>query len=240
MKRLFIYVEGLTEEIFVERLLRNHLGHHGVKVERPLQAKKDFDPEGPRGGFTNWPAMEADMLDWFADHPNTVIDECRFTTLLDLYALPPKVPGYPGRGVASTEEDVASIESTIAQKLGEARFTPYLQRHEFEALLLAHPPALTSIFPESAKAIQTLAADIDGQNPEDINHGKTTHPAARIKDAIPDYYELKASNAYWVAAEIGIHTIRSRCPRFSTWLKRWESWGVCPWSPSNSESSRKK
>jgi hypothetical protein len=53
MKKLFIYVEGMTEEIFVERILRHHLTHHGVRVERPLAAKKDFDPEGPRGGFTN-------------------------------------------------------------------------------------------------------------------------------------------------------------------------------------------
>ncbi|MFA7343596.1 MAG: DUF4276 family protein [Terrimicrobiaceae bacterium] len=226
MKRLFIYVEGLTEEIFVERILRSHLGNHGVKVERPLQAKKDFDPDGPRGGFTNWPAMEADMRDWFADHPDSATDNCCFTTLLDLYAIPPEVPGYPGRAVASTEADVAAIESAIAQTLGEARFAPYLQRHEFEALLLSHPPALATIFPGSANAIQTLAGAIAGQNPEDINHGQTTHPAARIQSAIPDYYELKASNAYWVAAEIGLDTIRSRCSRFDAWLTSWESWGM--------------
>jgi hypothetical protein len=226
MKRLFIYVEGMTEEIFVERILRHHLAHHGVRVERPLAAKKDFDPDGPRGGFTNWPAMEADMRDWFTDHPDTATTEARFTSLLDLYALPPEVPGYPGLRAAITSADVAAIEAAIAAQLGEARFHPYLQRHEFEALLLAHPPALAHIFPNAAAEIATLESAIAGVDPEDINHGNTTHPAARIQKAIPDYFELKASNAFWVAADVTLDRMRARCPRFRAWLEQWETWGM--------------
>jgi hypothetical protein len=225
MKRLFIYVEGLTEEIFVERLLRHHLAQHGVKVERPLLAKKDLHPDGPRGGFTNWPAMEADMRDWFAANPDTAADTMRFTSLLDLYALPPEVPGYPGLRAATTEAHVTAIEAAIAAQLGEARFSPYLQRHEFEALLLAHPPALVTIFPGSAAAVAQLAADIAGIGPEEINHGAATHPAERIMRAIPDYYALKASNAFWVAAEVTLDRMRARCPRFRAWLEQWEAWG---------------
>jgi len=33
LEQLFIYCEGQTEEMFVERLLRNRLILHGVKVE---------------------------------------------------------------------------------------------------------------------------------------------------------------------------------------------------------------
>ena len=228
MKRLFIYVEGLTEEIFVERILRQHLLHHGVKVERPLPAKKDFDPDGPRGGFTNWPAMEADMKDWFAMNPDRPGSPAKFTTLLDLYAMPAEVPGYPGRGAATTAANVAAIEAAIAVRLNEPRFHPYLQRHEFEALLLSHPPALARIFPQSAAGIANLEAAIAGIPPEEINHGRTSHPAARIYAAIPNYYALKASNAYWVAGEIGLDTIRAKCPRFDAWLNGWEQWGMTP------------
>jgi hypothetical protein len=226
MKRLFIYVEGMTEEIFVERVLQHHFSQFGVKVERPLVAKKDFDPDGPRGGFTNWPAIEADMRDWFADHPDSTDSEARFTTLLDLYALPPEVPGYPGHRAATTPADVAAIEAAIAAKLGEPRFFPYLQRHEFEALLLAEPAALARIFPDCAAAIATLEAGIAGQNPEDINHGSQTHPAERVNLAIPDYYISKASNAYWVAVEVGLDRMRDRCPRFRAWMEQWEAWGM--------------
>jgi hypothetical protein len=224
VKSLFVYVEGTTEEIFVERLLRHHLAAYGVKVERPLLAKKDFDPDGPRGGFTNWPAMEADLRDWFAEFPDP---QARFTTLLDLYAMPAEVPGYPGRGAATTANDVAAVETAINTQMREPRFSAYLQRHEFEALLLTHPPAFARIFPGSAEAIGTLEQEITCfLSPEDINHGRQTHPAARIKNAIPDYYDLKASHAYWVAAEIPLEMIRARCPRFNAWLEKWESWGM--------------
>lgn len=226
MKRLYIYVEGLTEEIFVERMLRPHLALHGVKVERPLTAKKDFAPDGPRGGFTNWPAMEADMHDWFAAHPDRAGSPAQFTSILDLYALPAEVPGYQGRGAATTEAAITAIEYAIAGRLNEPRFLPYLQRHEFEALLLSHPPALAEIFPESAAAVTDLEASIAGMPPEEINHGRATHPAARIMNAIPNYYELKASNAFWVASSIGLDVIRSKCTRFNTWLTQWEQWGM--------------
>jgi hypothetical protein len=226
MKRLFIYVEGMTEEFFVERLLRHHLHAYGVKVERPLLAKKDFRPDGPRGGFTNWPAMEADMRDWFAGHSDTETSPARFTTLLDLYAMPKEVPGYPGLRAATTEAHVTFIETAIAAKLGEPRFFPYLQRHEFEALLLAHPSALAEIFTDSAPAIAQLERDISGRNPEDINHGRDTHPAARINAAIPNYYELKASNGFCVASAVTLERMRTRCPRFRSWLEQWETWGM--------------
>jgi len=170
--------------------------------------------------------MEADMRDWFSDHPDSPGSQARFTTLLDLYALPAEVPGYPGLRAATTPADVTAIEAAIAAQLGEPRFFPYLQRHEFEALLLAHPPALAHIFPGSAPALAALEAAIAGQNPEDIDHGRDTHPAALINAAIPAYYELKASNAFWVAAEVTLERMRARCPRFRAWLEQWEAWGM--------------
>jgi hypothetical protein len=228
MKRLFIYVEGLTEEMFVDRILRGHLALHGVKVERPLSAKRDFDPDGLRGGFINWPAMEADMHDWFAAHPDQAGSPARFTSILDLYAMPAEVPGYQGRGAATTEADVTAIEVAIAGRFNEPRFVPYLQRHEFEALLLSHPPALADVFPNSAAAVALLETAIGGMPPEEINHGRTTHPAARIMNAIPNYYELKASHAFWVASRIGLDGIRAKCTRFNAWLTQWEEWGMQP------------
>jgi hypothetical protein len=228
MKRLFIYVEGLTEEFFVDRLLRNHLHMFGVKVENALQAKKDFTPDGPRGGFTNWAAMEQDMSDWFAMNPDKPLAPAKFTSLLDLYALPAEVPGFQGRGAATTSADVDALEAVIATRFNEPRFEPYLQRHEFEALLLTDPKALAYIFPYSAAEVAILEANVAGIAPEDINHGRTTHPAARIMSAIPNYYLLKASNAFSVASHIGLDAIRGKCPRFDAWLSRWEQWGMQP------------
>jgi hypothetical protein len=85
------------------------------------------------------------------------------------------------------------------------------------------------VFHRHRPAIQQLGIDIASfTNPEDINHGATTHPAARLAGAIPGYADLKASNAYHVLAEAGLDTARGKCPRFDAWLRHWETWGATP------------
>jgi len=36
----------------------------------------------------------------------------------------------------------------------------------------------------------------------------------------------KASNAYFVLKDADFETVRSKCPRFDSWLRRWENWGM--------------
>lgn len=223
-KRLLIYVEGQTEEFFVNRVLRGHLLAHGVTVERPILAATTPGPGGQRGGFVNWPAVEADLQTLFTQD---VDPNLRITTLLDVYALPDKVPGFiASTGAGRSANEVNGIESAWAAHFGEPRFVPYLQRHEFEALLLACPPALHAIFPTDSAALTQLASSIAAcASAEDINDGPTTHPSARLEQAIPSYRALKASHGLFVVIEAGLDRIRPRCPRFDAWLARWETWG---------------
>lgn len=224
-KRLFIYCEGQTEEMFVERLLRNHLAHHGVKVERPELCATSLDPAGQRGGFVNWDAIEFDLKQTFAGDADPKL---RFTTLLDVYRMPPKLVKLAGfTGPVTLPADVEKVEATIQGVFNEPRFKAYLQRHELEALLLADLDALESVFHRDMAGLQTLRAEIAGfSNPEEINHGPTTHPAARLATAVDGYADLKASNAYFVLAEAGLDSVRAKCPRFDSWLRHWEAWGM--------------
>ncbi|MCU0749209.1 MAG: DUF4276 family protein [Akkermansiaceae bacterium] len=226
-KRLFIYCEGQTEEMFVERLLRNHLAHHGVKVERPELCATTLDPAGQRGGFVNWDAIEFDLKQTFAGDSDPNL---RFTTLLDVYRMPPKLLTLAGfTGAITLPTDVEIVEAAIERVFNEPRFKAYLQRHELEALLLADLDALERVFHRHKSGLQTLRADISGfAHPEDINHGPTTHPAARLATAVAGYEDLKASNAYFVLAEAGLEAVRAKCPRFDAWLKHWEIWGMKP------------
>ena len=223
-KRLLVYCEGRTEEMFVERLLRNYLPR-GVKVERPVLAATSRDPRARRGGFVNWDAIEFDLRQQFAADADP---DLRFTTLLDVFRIPDSVPGMAAiTSPLTAVADIESVESAIEQALSEPRFKAYLQRHELEALLLADMPALERVFCRHTGDIQQLAADIAAfANAEDINHGAGTHPAARLAVAIPGYEDLKASNAYFVLAEAGLPSIRSKCPRFDAWLRHWETWGA--------------
>ena len=224
-KRLLIYCEGQTELMFTERLLRNHLAMHGVKVERPILAATSLEPAGQRGGFVNWNAIEFDLSQEFASDPDPNL---RFTTLLDVFRMPKAVPGMGAiNGPLTTVPDIESVERAIEGTFNEARFKAYLQRHEFEALLLSDIGALGRIFYRDADGIQQLEMDIAPfANAEEINHGAETHPAARLASAIIGYEDLKASNAYFVLAEAGLPSARARCPRFDKWLTHWETWGA--------------
>lgn len=226
-KRLFIYCEGQTEAMFASRILTNHLALCGIKVERPELCATTLDPQGQRGGFVNWGAIQFDLKQTFAGDSDPNL---RFTTLLDVYAMPPtllKLAGFSGP--VSLPADVQKVESTIEGVFGEPRFKAYLQRHELEALLLADPDALESVFHRDKAGLQQLRTEVAGfASPEEINHGATTHPAARLAAAVPGYSNLKASNAFFVLAEASLDLVRARCPRFHAWLTHWENWGMSP------------
>lgn len=136
-KRLLLYVEGQTEELFVNRILRNHLATFGVQVLRPVIAISRPGSEETRGGFVNWHAVEADLRALFSSRPES---DLRFSTLLDVYGVPPQVPGYPGALSGSrSAAQVAAMEAALTGHFGEPRFVPYLQRREFETFLIAVP-----------------------------------------------------------------------------------------------------
>jgi len=224
-KRLFIYCEGQTEEMIVERLIRNHLAPHGVKVERPELCATSLDPHGQRGGFVNWDAIEFDLKQTFVGDSDPNL---RFTTLLDVYRMPPKLLAMAGfSNPVGHPSDVEAVEKAIEGVFSEPRLKAYLQRHELEALLLADIDSLERVFHRDTAGLQSMRTDIAGfGNAEDINHGPTTHPSARLVSAVAGYENLKASNAYFVLAEAGLDTIRVKCPRFDAWLKHWETWGM--------------
>jgi hypothetical protein len=190
-KRLLIYCEGQTEEMIVERIFRNHLAQFGIKVERPELAATSLDPQGQRGGFVNWEAIQFDLHQILAEDPDP---DLRVTTFLDVYAMPPKVLALAGLNAPiGAIPDIEAVETEIEKVFSDTRFKAYLQRHELEALLLAAPDALETVFHRDKAGIQQLRADISGfGNAEDINHGQTTHPSARLIKAISGYKSLKA------------------------------------------------
>jgi hypothetical protein len=66
--KLFIYVEGQEEELFVNRVLRGHLRSFGVVVQKPILAATSFRISGEHeaevsvGGVTNYASIRGDIL----------------------------------------------------------------------------------------------------------------------------------------------------------------------------------
>ncbi len=63
--------------------------------------------------------------------------DLRVTTMFDLYGLPADFPGLgQWGGEPDTVVRAARLESAMTTDVGDPRFIPYVQRHEFEALVL--------------------------------------------------------------------------------------------------------
>ena len=93
MIRLHITTEGQTEQRFGDSVLRPHLAELNifsdarcVLTSKDRKATKEY-----RGGLVTYEKAKKDIQAWLKEDKS---DECRFTTMFDLYALPNDFPGY--------------------------------------------------------------------------------------------------------------------------------------------------
>ena len=218
--RLHFIVEGPTEEAFVNRILRPHLDNFSIwAVARSVEMSR----KGVRkhsGGIVNYAKPKRDIINWLRQDQNS---DARFTTMFDLYSLPDDFPGYEDAAQTSNPyERVSILENALGIDISDSRFIPYIQLHEFEALVLADPQQLDSQYYGLSTIIQSLvqmAAQF--RSPELINDGEDTAPSKRITAAIPGY--KKKSTGPIVTEQIGLPTLRSRCPHFGEWIGRLEA-----------------
>lgn len=231
MKCLYVVVEGQTELAFVKSVVAPHL--EAVKVYATpivVSTKRERDGRKHRGGG-DWSKWEADIRRLCRDQR----PEVRITTLFDLYGLPKNFPELSMHSsVADTVRRCELLEKAMATAIGDARFIPYLQRHEFEALVLAGLSALESLLEEHADrtGLARLEIDLGGLPPEDINDGKETAPSKRLERYIPSYNpgdrtkgEGKPFYGELVTTLTGLSQLRTSCPRFGAWLTELESLG---------------
>lgn len=144
--------------------------------------------------------------------------------MFDLYALPEDFPGVQeARTIFDPYEKVAFLESKLAEDIMHPGFIPYIQLHEFEALLFSEPARFAHEYLEHDKAIQQLTALLSSfnNNPELIDDGPQTAPSKRILENIPEY--SKVSSGVIIAEMIGMDTIRGMCRHFHEWLCRLET-----------------
>ncbi len=223
---LFIYVEGQEEEMFVNRMLRNHLHQFGVVVQKPVLAATSFrigDDAGPDvtvGGVTNYASIRDDIRSQFAAGDIKANDV--LTTLIDLYALPGTFPGLSeasAQGMTGSNK-ASHVEHLWKAEIGHANFFPYIQVHEFESLILARASILKEYYPEHSKGIDQLTKECSVfKTPEDINGSKATSPSHRILAHVPTYRKI---DGFRHLQGIGFSEIKAHCPRFKVWIEQCE------------------
>ena len=149
------------------------------------------------------------------------------TTMFDLYGLPSDFPGYQcAARMSDPYERVMTLENALGTDSGDWRLIPYLQLHEFEALILSKPAEIKSQFDDGHDGIGRLAEMASSfQSPELIDDGVATAPSKRIIREIPEYEGRKASAGPIIAGRIGLPTLRSKCVHFRAWIERLEGLG---------------
>ncbi len=221
MIRLCYYVEGQTEQAFVALVLKPHLAGFGVMVMGAVLAASGRS--GGRvvcGGGRSYPVMRNDLRRLLKQDAHADI---RFTTLFDLYALYDDFPGRDDREAQQpgVYQRVRHLEERFAADVGDRRFIPHIQLHEYEAVLLSRPDEFALLYDNPGKGIATLAEAVaKAGGPELVNDSYDTCPSRRIKTEFPRYGKL--ADGPELAAAIGLPTIRSACPHFDCWLKTLE------------------
>lgn len=229
MARLYLWAEGQTEQTFADDVLKEHLAQWDVFLSRPLliaHAKKKGKIH--RGGGRKYLPMRNDMVRLISQEKSS---DVFFTTMIDLYAIH---ADFPGRDEAEAlrhvpEKRVEFLEDVFARDIGDVRFLPYIQLHEFEAILFSDPTCLRCRFDHHEKQIAALKIVADSKkSPELIDDGQHTAPSKRIIAELPDYETAKPIVGPQAAKRLGLDIIRSKCPHFAAWLTRLEALGGGP------------
>ena len=220
--RLNITAEGQTEERFVKQTLSNHLGVFNISTDvRCVLTSKD-KRKHHRGGLISYNKAKNDILTWLKEDNNP---DARFTSMFDLYSLPTDFPGYEdAQNIIDPYEKIKYLEFAFAKDIHDIRFMPYLQLHEFEALLFSKPEELEIEYFEHKSSIKKLR-NIVGEigNPELINDKYDTAPSKRIIKLIPEYEYNKVSVGATVAGRIGIERLKADCKHFNDWISKLET-----------------
>ena len=228
MIRLHIVVEGQAEETFVRDILAPHLNERGIFADarcvetshkkryfKGKVIKKTF-----RGGLKNYDKFKFDINQWIKQDQNK---DSFFSCMFDLYELPSNFPGYSAAFEKhSLENKLKHLETSLKEDINhpEDKFIPYIQAHEFEALLFSDLQKFDYLFPSQNSKIKKLFKERKKfKSPEEINDNDP--PSKRILSIFDDYH--KVNDAPIIIEEIGLEQIRKECPHFNNWITTLES-----------------
>ena len=214
MKRLVIIAEGETEESFVNNILCPFFCSKGI-----YNSIQCFKTKHSHGGMSKYSYIKKDILNIIYEKDVVV------SMMIDFYRLPSDFPGFNDLKVTQTHQEQANLlETRIKKDLENSQkqlfenFIPYIQLHEFEALVFASINGIDSLFERSEMDYKGLMNVIQQYpNPEDINNHPDTAPSVRLKKLISGYN--KVLHGIDIINTVGMAELLEKCPRFKTWIE---------------------
>ena len=209
MKTVIIICEGPTEEVFCRNLLSQYL-QNSCRIEIRLL-----------GGNCNWQRIRDMAEKALKQQKNALV-----TTFFDYYGVKTKkFPNWKetvGINKANVRERIEILESGMLEEIDSNlryRFIPYVQLHEFEALLFNNIEVFDEMFEfEQYDRAELLNIFNEFSDPEMIDQGTETSPSHRLIKIIPAYRKVIQGNA--IAEKIGIEQIRQKNKHFNDWIEQ--------------------
>ncbi len=217
MKRLVIIAEGETEESFVNNILCPFFCSKGI-----YNSIQCFKTKHSHGGMSKYSYIKKDILNIIYEKDVVV------SMMIDFYRLPSDFPGFNDLKVTQTHQEQANLlETRIKKDLEDSQkqlfenFIPYIQLHEFEALVFASISGIDSLFERSEMDYNGLMNVIQQYpNPEDINNHPDSAPSVRLKKLISGYN--KVLHGIDIINTVGMAELLEKCPRFKAWVESME------------------
>lgn len=220
---IYIVVEGQTEQTFVRDVLAPHMAHKKIYLRAALIGKP-----GHKGGDIRFKRAKKDIGNFLKQRQDTYI-----STMFDYFRIDSM---WPGRAEVSRKIrngtiltaihkagilEAATYDEIVKSFSGcnsENRFIPYIEMHEFEALLFSDADILAEKTEIDVSQIREIVEEYN--NPEEINEDPVKTPAKRLESLKNGY--RKVAMGKMVSEAIGIQSIRRQCPHFNDWLAKLE------------------
>ena len=138
--------------------------------------------------------------------------------------MPDSWPGRKAGGGRDAAGKAKAVECALTEDVGTKlgrRFVPYVEMHEFEALLFSDCDRFGKAIgrPQLAARFQRIRDAF--LTPEEIDDSRETAPSKRVEKLVPGYQNPFMGTL--AAQEIGLHRMRRECPHFADWLARLEA-----------------
>ena len=217
MSKVLLLVEGQTEETFVRDILAPHLQGQGIFCIPKLSTTKRVK-SGPdfKGGIVSYQKVKNDILRLLRDSSAKKV-----TTMIDFYGFSTIVPFKGLIKGESSDERITSLEQLFRDDIDDPRFLPYLQKHEFEALVFVSPGIAAKTLTEEKKENDILKIKRNFTSPEEIDENPETAPSKRLTKIFPSYQ--KPLHGPLIVKRVGLETIRRECPHFDHWVRQLEN-----------------
>lgn len=220
---VYIVVEGQTEQTFVRDVLAPEIALKGIYLYPALIGKP-----GHKGGDIRFERAQVDIGKFLRQRSDIYV-----STMFDYFRIDELWPGrsmvrqkFNNGAALSAVEKAETLENSTLIRVKELfpgcevekRFIPYIEMHEFEALLFSNANTLAQKIGVEADTIRNILAGYNG--PEEINDDPRKAPSKQIEALNPSYRKVAMGTV--IGSAIGIQAMREQCLHFNDWVSKLE------------------